>query len=297
MFAIITATTLNTAPAKGRMPAAGTTPSQFMQGGPRIVWFAVVGALVVVAHLVSVNIAGMDPALFAVIVAIVGLACLSFGQVAPMQRFASIDLNTRLAELERAKTAAEAALQQTQSHLGKLMAERDTLAEQLTLDPLTGAQNRRGLDAAFAKHDNGMVMALLDIDRFKAINDTLGHDVGDRVLRDFVARLRGHLNDALPVYRIGGEEFVVMFPQAQMADVAHMLAAFRQDLESYKVTRAEDGLTLSFSAGLAQRGATSDTFTTMFKQADERLYKAKVTGRAKTVYLDDTASMGLKLVA
>lgn len=264
-----------------------------LQGGPRFIWVLIVVAAVVAAYVIAVNLAGISPAQFAVGVAIVGLACLSVTTGTP----AASDLTARVAELERAKTAAEVALKTTQSRLGQLMAERDTLAVQLTLDPLTGAQNRRGLDAAFANHGAGMVMALLDIDRFKSINDTLGHDVGDRVLRDFTARLRGSLNDSLPVYRVGGEEFIVLFPQAKMAEVAQVLAAFRQDLQDYQVTRAEDGITLSFSAGLALRGAASDSFSDLFKLADERLYKAKVTGRAKTVYLDAMPTCGLNLAA
>jgi diguanylate cyclase (GGDEF)-like protein len=301
MSSIATASNLDAPLAEGHLSRIGTAQAALMQGGPRVVWFMVVVATVVTAHIVAVNIAGLDPALFAVAVAIAGLACLSITQSGiqsfPAVRAVSSDLTARMAELERAKADAEAALKATQSRLGQLMAERDTLTVQLTLDPLTGAQNRRGLDAAFASHGAGMVMALLDIDRFKAINDTLGHDVGDRVLRDFTARLRTSLNDSLPVYRVGGEEFVVLFPQAKMAEVAQMLATFRQDLQDYLVTRAEDGLTLSFSAGLALRGAASDSFADLFKQADERLYKAKVTGRAKTVYLDDMPSTALNLAA
>jgi diguanylate cyclase (GGDEF)-like protein len=140
-------------------------------------------------------------------------------------------------------------------------------------------------------------MALLDIDHFKKINDTLGHDAGDRVLREFATRLRAALNDSLPVYRIGGEEFVVLFPQAEMETVSALLADFRADLKDANLVRNDDAITVSFSAGLAKRDYAAQTFDAIFKQADERLYAAKLTGRAKTVFSDDATCESVAIAA
>lgn len=272
-----------------------------MPDGARALPFVLIAAGITIAHVAFVSALGVNPSVFAVIVGLTGLLALSvrYQTATPtlIIEAPSSALASRLASAERTNTDLEAALKTTEARLGKLMAERDTLAAELTVDPLTGAQNRRGLDAAFAAHGTGMVMALLDIDHFKHINDSLGHDVGDRVLRDFAARLRASLNDSLPVYRVGGEEFIVLFPEAQMAAVSDMLARFRADLQNCGVTRADDQVAVSFSAGLAQRTDETQTYGEIFKLADERLYKAKVTGRAKTVYRDQTLANGALMAA
>jgi len=302
MYSTATAARFSTPSTMGHARTAQHAASVLMGlGQKRAVPFFLVAVLVVAAHVACVAYAGMNPSVFAVIVGLIGLLCLSVrfnaAETPLIVSVTSPALKTRLALVERTNTDLEAALKTTQARLGQLMAERDTLAVQLTLDPLTGAQNRRGLDAAFATHGEGMVMALLDIDHFKRINDTLGHDVGDRVLRDFATRLRQSLNDSLPVYRVGGEEFIVLFPQARMAAVADMLARFRDDLQNVGVTRSGDGVAVSFSAGLARRDDATQSYADLFKLADERLYNAKVTGRAKTVYLDEASPMGVSLAA
>ena len=132
-------------------------------------------------------------------------------------------------------------------------------------------------------------IAVFDIDFFKKINDNpnLGHPGGDFVLKELVSVISTKLirtDDFLARY--GGEEFVVLFPKAQMDSVSALLSDFRTDLQAANVTRTEDGMTVSFSAGLALRMDTAQSFDAIFKQADERLYTAKMTGRAKTVYCD-----------
>lgn len=247
----------------------------------------------VVAYLLGATVAGFIPTAFALVAGLVGL----MGLVAVDQLHGAPAVNMmptstmtqRLAAAQAKNDALMAALQVAQARLGQSIAERDSLAIELTIDPLTGLQNRRGLDSAFAAHGAGTVMALLDIDHFKKINDSLGHDAGDRVLRDFAARLRTALKDSLPAYRIGGEEFVVLFPAAEMETVAALLADFRADLKLSNVIRSDDNVTVSFSAGLALRSDAAQTFDAVFKQADERLYAAKSTGRAKTVLCDNVA--------
>ncbi|WP_082223857.1 GGDEF domain-containing protein [Pseudorhodobacter wandonensis] len=246
----------------------------------------------VAAYLLGASVTEIVPAAFAIAAGLIAfLAVAAFTQVQEEVPVAPVSpLAAQLAALQAKNDALSAALAVVQKRLSSSIAERETLAVELTIDPLTGLQNRRGLDAAFAECGTDTVMALLDIDHFKKINDTFGHDAGDRVLRDFAARLRTALNDSLPIYRIGGEEFVVLFPQAEMATVAAMLADFRADLKTSNVLRSNDAMTVSFSAGLALHDNAEQTFDTVFKQADERLYTAKLTGRAKTVFSDDVNS-------
>jgi diguanylate cyclase (GGDEF)-like protein len=244
------------------------------------------------AYLLGATVTDVIPATFAIAAGLIAfVAVIAFTQVQEEVLVAPVNpLAARLAASQAKIDALSAALQIAQARLNHSIAERETLAVELTTDPLTGLQNRRGLDTAFAECGTDTVMALLDIDHFKKINDTFGHDAGDRVLRDFAARLRTALNDSLPVYRIGGEEFVVLFPKTEMATVAAMLADFRANLKTSNVMRTNDAMTVSFSAGLALHDNAEQTFDTVFKQADERLYTAKLTGRAKTVFSDDVNS-------
>jgi diguanylate cyclase (GGDEF)-like protein len=246
----------------------------------------------VAAYLLGASVTEVVPAAFAIAAGLIAfLAVAAFTQVQEELPVASVSpLAAQLAALQAKNDALSAALKVVQERLNHSIEERETLAVELTTDPLTGLQNRRGLDTAFAECGTDTVMALLDIDHFKKINDTFGHDAGDRVLRDFAARLRTALNDSLPVYRIGGEEFVVLFPKTEMATVAAMLADFRANLKTSNVMRTNDAMTVSFSAGLALHDNAEQTFDTVFKQADERLYTAKLTGRAKTVFSDDVNS-------
>jgi diguanylate cyclase (GGDEF)-like protein len=252
----------------------------------------------VLAYLLGATVVGFVPTAFAIVAGLIGV--LGLVAMDHLHRDTAVEANpmaARLAAAQAKNDALLAALQVAQARLGRSIAERDSLAVELTIDPLTGLQNRRGLDAAFAAHGEGTVMALLDIDHFKKINDTLGHDAGDRVLRDFATRLRAALSDSLPVYRIGGEEFVVLFPQAEMETISALLADFRADLKASNVIRSDDRMTVSFSAGLALRADAAQSFDAVFKQADERLYVAKSTGRAKTVSGDDVARNVMAIAA
>jgi diguanylate cyclase (GGDEF)-like protein len=251
----------------------------------------------VVAYLLGATVTGFAPSAFAIVAGLIGLMGLVAIDQLHHAKTADAAPNARLAAVQAKNEALTVALKIAQARLGQSIAEAANLAAELTVDPLTGLQNRRGLDAAFSAHSEGTVMALLDIDHFKAINDTLGHDAGDRVLRDFATRLRAALNDSLPVYRIGGEEFVVLFPEAKMETVAALLADFRADLKKSNVLRNSDDMTVSFSAGLALVEDAAQTFDAVFKKADQRLYAAKSSGRAKTVMNDTIAPMLVAIAA
>jgi len=197
-------------------------------------------------------------------------------------------------EIQRKNRQLEDALAVNLERLREIMALRDDLERQLLLDPLTGVNNRRGLEATFlaactaSQPDEGpLVLALLDIDHFKAINDRFGHSAGDRVLRDFARLMRARIDPHLSVFRVGGEEFVVIFPTASLADITDLLERFRLDLTTSKFTRISDPVRVSFSAGLATWPADGLTLDAVFKQADDRLYAAKVAGRGCTVSMDD----------
>ena len=140
------------------------------------------------------------------------------------------------------------------------------------VDPLTGLGNRRRLDAALARLRAGDVIIVLDLDHFKRVNDTLGHDVGDRVLRDFGSLLSTTTRSGELAIRTGGEEFVLIAEGGEQAQAAAALLG-RLATGWWHQTPLT-----TFSAGAAVHQG-GDPAATM-KLADQALYEAKGRGRA-----------------
>lgn len=163
----------------------------------------------------------------------------------------------------------------------------ETIRELTRVDPLTNLANRRrfaeALDTAMAvarRHSQPLSLISIDLDRFKSINDTFGHDVGDEVLRDFAALLKDscRIGD-LPV-RLGGEEFLLMTPNT-VVDEAYMLAErLRMKVASAELHGRSVRITASF--GVTQL-LPQDNYFAFLKRADMALYEAKSGGRNKTV--------------
>jgi diguanylate cyclase len=180
-----------------------------------------------------------------------------------------------------------------------LLAHRDEAARALerlaALDGLTGVLNRR---AWLAKADTEMAVStryghpiavvMLDLDHFKTINDTRGHEVGDRALQFVAQALQAAVRAGDVVGRYGGEEFCVLMTHADAAAAD----AFDRRMRDYLDESAprEFGFALSYSAGVAMRASPDDTLQAMLRRADATLYRAKAQGRART--LDD---LGLRL--
>lgn len=143
-------------------------------------------------------------------------------------------------------------------------------------DALTGLQNRRAMlsrvQEAFT-HDMGAAVLLIDIDRFKRINDHFGHDVGDRVLRDVAVRLGQVVGDGAHVGRWGGEEFLVLVPGGRNVQV--LASALVQRVRAQQVT---DGISVTISVGGAARSEVTSV-EDWLRLADARLYAAKESGR------------------
>ncbi|MEX0658486.1 MAG: GGDEF domain-containing protein [Egibacteraceae bacterium] len=139
------------------------------------------------------------------------------------------------------------------------------------VDPLTGLLNRRGSAGVYIQGHDGDTVAMLDLDHFKALNDTHGHEAGDRVLRDFAECLRGSIREADVACRMGGEEFMLYLPSTDGPTAAGVLGRVR--------TRwlAVRSLPVTFSAGVADVG--EDGVETALAVADAALYRAKEAGR------------------
>jgi diguanylate cyclase (GGDEF)-like protein len=173
-----------------------------------------------------------------------------------------------------------------------LHAEIDRHRAQLTHlarhDPLTGLGNRRSLEqdlevlyARSRRYGRGFALAMCDIDRFKAYNDTHGHQAGDQALRAVAAAMVGELRGSDSIYRYGGEEFLLVLPE-QILDTARIaVERVRSVVEGLAIKHtAAGGGALTVSAGIAACAPGDPTTPEeLLRQADAALYRAKSSGR------------------
>ena len=200
--------------------------------------------------------------------------------ISELANLASAMLN-RTRELEKEMSRSELQAKSLRRNLDQ--AKRS--AEE---DHLTGLPNRRGFDAMMAKEHAAaqaarehLCVAFCDIDHFKRINDTHGHDAGDRVLKAVAQTLAKISNDKCHVARHGGEEFVVLLRGKPLNEAWEVLDAAREAMaERRLVNRASDVPfgQVTFSGGIADVFAHGDPRTAL-KAADEALYRAKDDGR------------------
>lgn len=161
----------------------------------------------------------------------------------------------------------------------------DDLHDRSERDPLSRLLNRRGFEdraAALlrAADRNGAAVSIIiaDIDRFKAINDTHGHDFGDMVIAEFGDLVRAFAADERIAGRIGGEEFALVLPGEIAADAIDIAEAMRREFESLEIETVEGAFAFSASFGVAARQPGEDIRYALAR-ADEALYVAKSSGR------------------
>jgi diguanylate cyclase (GGDEF)-like protein len=157
-------------------------------------------------------------------------------------------------------------------------------------DPLTGLMNRRAFVEVIAAMDEPYVLALFDIDRFKAINDTYGHGVGDQVLIEVSHMLRGAFGAENTVARLGGEEFGVVLRQASRQETVATVDLFREQLARRLFVADGASIPVTISAGVSQ-GNGKFTYSMLLTNADKALYLAKASGRNRVVHADEIAQI------
>jgi two-component system cell cycle response regulator len=159
-------------------------------------------------------------------------------------------------------------------------------------DPLTGLNNRRYLDKHLqllfdraVARGRPLSVCVTDIDRFKVVNDTYGHDAGDDVLREFAARIRSTVRGADLACRFGGEEFVVVMPDTSTETAAAVAERLRHIVESQPFHLKQSGaaLTITASLGIASTIHGAASAEELIRQADRALYEAKHGGRNRVV--------------
>ena len=164
--------------------------------------------------------------------------------------------------------------------------------EMAITDGLTGLHNRRYMETHLgalaeqaASRAKPLSVLVLDIDFFKSVNDTHGHDAGDDVLREFALRVRKSIRSIDLACRYGGEEFVVVMPETDMAVAAMVAERLRRKVasEPFSIQGGAGQLTVTLSIGIAAFGGPGDDVAAMLKRADQALYRAKRDGRNRVV--------------
>ena len=180
-------------------------------------------------------------------------------------------------------------LHQRNQELGATLARVNRLA---TIDPLTGVSNRRSIlervadEAAHARRDGTtFCVAMLDLDRFKTVNDRFGHATGDEVLAEFARAAQSAMRASDPLGRVGGEEFLVLMPGSDAASALAAANRLRAAVAAVRWSDLGEGLAVTTSAGVAQYRA-DETVEQLLTRADAALYRAKAEGRDRAACLE-----------
>lgn len=168
---------------------------------------------------------------------------------------------------------------------------RETLRNQSIRDPLTGLFNRRYMEETLerelsraARNQRPLCVVMLDLDRFKEFNDTFGHNAGDMLLTEFSRVLRLHVRTADVACRYGGEEFVLILPDATAEDGYRRIEQLRIAVERLYISHRDQSIAApGFSGGIAVFPANGDRVEELLRAADTALYHAKGAGRARLV--------------
>lgn len=203
---------------------------------------------------------------------------LNFSSTSPRQApFSQVEV-----ELVRLIADAVERVITNEAEIEQVRRELDLMADKASRDYLTGLPNRAFLDqhlAALIAREECFSLAVVDIDHFKQVNDTHGHDVGDIAIQWLSGRISECLRDGDIVARTGGEEFVVVMQQASLPTAEKAMERIRKHVRTSIIT-LQDGtvLPITISIGLSEY-AQGEAFSELFKRADTALYAAKRAGR------------------
>ncbi len=192
------------------------------------------------------------------------------------------DLSTRIIDLD-----GELALYTTFKDMTETKQKEEELFTQASTDPLTGLFNRRQFElmanaqVSLAKrHETSYCILMLDIDHFKKVNDTYGHDAGDEVLKYIALILKTSLRESDILARYGGEEFILFLPHTSPTEGWHVAERLRTSVEQSNIFANEKTLNVTISLGLSN--SLDSNLPLVIKEADTALYESKTTGRNKT---------------
>ena len=173
-----------------------------------------------------------------------------------------------------------------------LVSRSQRLLQMATSDPLTGLFNRGYAEDRFAielsrarRYGKVLTLAVIDADRFKALNDTHGHAAGDFVLKKIGALLRDSFRQSDTTARYGGEEFVVLLPETDMAAARYKVESLRELVAATPIQLGPQAqsVQITISAGLASFPDDGEDASDLFAAADQRMFRAKREGRNRVV--------------
>jgi diguanylate cyclase len=180
-------------------------------------------------------------------------------------------------------------VQEAESKIKKLEQELAQVSELVHEDQLTGALNRRGLDEAFQREatrtnrsKSPLCVALLDIDDFKRMNDSLGHQAGDQALIHLSGVIKEALRPSDSVTRYGGEEFVILLPDVELKEAVETIERLQRELTKKYFLHENERVLVTFSAGVALR-TLEESQEDVLRRADKAMYQAKNTGKNRVV--------------
>ena len=180
-------------------------------------------------------------------------------------------------------------VQESEDKIKQLEQELEQVSELVHEDQLTGALNRRGLDEAFEReatradrNESPLCVALLDIDNFKRLNDTHGHQAGDQALIYLINVIRETLRPSDAVARYGGEEFVIILPDTDIDNAEITISRLQRELTKKFFLHENNRILITFSAGVALRAPQEDQEDAIGR-ADKAMYQAKKAGKNQVV--------------
>ena len=204
-----------------------------------------------------------------------------------MRETRNIQLNALRSRDELRNTQKK--VKESEARIRELETELENTSNLVRYDQLTGALNRRGLEDMFTKesararrHEVPLCVGLLDIDNFKKLNDSLGHQAGDQALVHLATVCREALRPQDTVARYGGEEFVILLPETPLEDASNALSRLQRELTKKFFLHDNEKVLITFSAGVTQLRDEDDQ-ASVIKRADEAMYEAKQTGKNRVI--------------
>ena len=184
---------------------------------------------------------------------------------------------------------AQQEVQEAEERIAALEAKLQHMSELVREDQLTGSLNRRGLDEVFEREaaraerrGTPLCIALLDLDNFKRLNDTYGHQTGDNALRHLVSTVKDALRTMDVIARFGGEEFLILLPETSLEAAAATMTRLQRELTRHFFMHDNEKLLITFSAGVALRKPDEDQ-ASLVQRADQAMYEAKKAGKNRVV--------------
>jgi diguanylate cyclase len=182
---------------------------------------------------------------------------------------------------------------QAEERVRQLEAELEHVSEQVREDQLTGTLNRRGLDDAMQREvaraqrrKTPLCVAVLDLDNFKKLNDTYGHQAGDDALVHLANVVKKTLRPTDIVARFGGEEFLILFSDTGIKPAVEIMRRLQRDLTKQFFLHDHERLLITFSAGVAVL-KPEESQDSVFARADKAMYQAKLQGKNRVVAAED----------